>query len=321
MKDALTCRDYRPGDEHRVVGLFRQVFARELNLAVWKWRFAESPFGEAIIKLAFDGEKLVGHYAVIPMSVQVGNKPVKAGLAVGAMTHPAYTGQGVFAHLADEMYGACRDAELRFVYGFPNSNIYGIHVRRHGWKGCGKMSMLQKSLGIRLGGALKGEGVWEIDRFGSEVDSLWDKLGHTHQVVIPRTKDFLNWRFAEHPTAEYAKAIARNHNHDMLGYIALKVYTKGDSIRGHIIDMLCVNEKDTVKALLSYSYDYFAGRGVSDISCWMPGHSFYARVLGEEGFVRQETETYFGVKIFDESYRAVGHLSAWYLTMGDSDVF
>ena len=323
MKDALTCRDYQPGDERRIVGLFKQVFGRALNLAVWKWRFAENPFGEAIIKLAFDDEKLVGHYAVIPMSVQVENKLVKAVFSMTTMTHPDYSGRGIFTYLAGEVYRLCQERGHPFVYGFPNKNSYYGFTHKLGWSALGSMTALEKKLGSKTKKDSTAKTVKQIGRFDNTVNSLWDKVKQEHTVIIPRTTAFLNWRFVENPDVGYVKYTISD-NSQVLGYVVLKVYPTGDIMNGHIVDILSVPEEQVLKSLLGYSFDFLLERGICNISCWVPAGSFYDSILKEEGFIRIESESYFGVKIFDErdiQYRGVKHFPAWYLTMGDSDVF
>ena len=324
MKDSWICRDYQNGDEYEILTLYQQVNNREMTLEHWKWKFAKNPFGEAVIKLMFDDKKLVGHYAVTPINVQVQNRLVKAVFSLNTMVHPDYRGGVIFAYLGKETYKVCEQKGAKFVYGFPNRNSYLPLIRKLGWVGCGKMSILQKELEGKASVASKATNIYEIDKFDTKVNSLWDKVKASYRVIVPRTKDFLNWRFTEHPTIEYSKYIITNNDNEILGYLILKIYTKGDEIKGHIVDMLCINNSDVVKSLLDYSYDYFNKKGIRNLSCWMPDSCFCTQVIKEDGFVTNEFETYFGVRIFDKEAKLlrnnVGQLDSWHLTMGDSDV-
>ena len=88
-------RDYKGGDEYKILDLFSKVFNKKMSLEVWRWKYMNNPFGTGIIKLVFDGEKLAGHYSVIPMVVQVEGKPIKACLSVDTMVDPDYRGRGI----------------------------------------------------------------------------------------------------------------------------------------------------------------------------------------------------------------------------------
>ncbi len=326
MKESLVCRDYTKGDEHRILALFREVFGAEMSLPFWQWRFIEPPFGKGIIKLLFDGNKLIGHYAVIPMDVQVQGKLLKAVFSMTTMTHPDYSDQGIFTYLAEDTYKLCRERGFNFVYGFPNRNSYSGFVRKLQWQDLGKMAILEKKLQpVTTRGPIRaGFSINEVENFDTAINSLWDKVKQEYVVIVPRTEQFLNWRFVRNPDVRYTKYTALDSYGNVLGYVVLKIYVQENITRGHIVDVLTVSDEEVVCLLLDNAYAHFLKNGVGDVSCWIPQNSFYADVLKEEGFVRKETDTYFGVRSFSEDdilIESIGRLSAWYITMGDSDVF
>jgi len=324
MKDSWICRDYQGGEEYQILTLYKEVNEREMTLAHWTWKFAKNPFGNAVIKLMFNDDMLIGHYAVMPMDVQIRSKLVKAVLSVNTMTHPDYRGHGIFPYLGEETYRDCEQKGFKFVYGFPNRNIYRSRVEKLEWKGFGKMTALHKELGVQASGELgRRDSIYPIEKFDERINSLWNKIKDNYGVIVARTQEFLNWRFAEHPTVKYAKFIFQDGSKQILGYLVLKTYANGDEVKGHIVDMLCINEKDIVKNFLGYAYNYFVERGIKKLSCWAPEGSFYAQVLKQEGFIRKEFEAYFGVRTFnreDKLVRNVEHIANWHLTMGDLDV-
>ncbi len=325
MKDSWTCRNYQSGDESQILALYKEVNDREMTPAHWKWKFINNPLGKAVIKLMFDGNKLIGHYAVMPVNVQVGGKLVKAGLSVNTMTHPDYRGHGIFAYLGEEAYRVCQQRGGKFVYGFPNSNIYDSRIKKLDWKGFGKMTALEKDLGLKAAGKTEfRDSIHPVSRFDQSVNSLWRKTKSDYIVAVTRNEKFLNWRFAENPTVEYPKFVFLGRSKGILGFLVLKTYSHAGEVKGHIVDMLCINEKDMVKSFLDYAGDYFTARGITNLSCWAAEGSLYDRVLEQEGFVRKEFETYFGVRIFnreDKRLINVEQMGNWHLMMGDSDVF
>jgi hypothetical protein len=70
MEQHWTCRDFQDGDESHIIRLFKLAFNQEIDLPFWKWRFVENPCGRGIIKLLFEADKLIGHYAVTPVAVR-----------------------------------------------------------------------------------------------------------------------------------------------------------------------------------------------------------------------------------------------------------
>lgn len=326
MKDSWICRDYQGGDEYQILALYKEVNEREMTLADWTWKFAKNSFGQAVTKLMFDGNKLIGHYAVIPVKVQVQQTLVKAALSANTMTHPGYERQGIFSYLAEETYKTCQREGFGFVYGFPNQNSYYGFTRKLDWRDLGKITTLEKELGTqKIGEICNKDCIYPVEEFDERVNFLWNRVKDNHRVIVVRTKDFLNWRFAEHPAAKYSKFVFQDGSNEILGYLVLKTYARGGELEGHILDMLCINEKDIVKDLLRYSCNYFVERGgIGNLSCWASESSYYAQVLKQEGFIRKGFETYLGVRVFrreDELLKDVEQMGNWHLTMCDSDVF
>lgn len=324
MKEAWNCRDYQSGDEHQILNLFEEVNNRKMALEYWRWRYAKSPFGEGIIKLVFANGKLIGHYAVTPMDILVDNRPLRAVFSLHTMTHPDFQKQGIFTFLAEEVYKKCQSEGFGFVYGFPNENSYHGFTNKLGWTGFGKMSSLEKNLDAETKAATKAGNIHEIDRFDDGVNVLWNTVKAGYRVIIPRTKDYLNWRFAGHPIIEYPRYIITSGSSELSGYMILKVYTKGDEVKGHIVDMLCINDSDVVKSLLRAAYSYFNKEDIHNLSCWMPESCFFTQILKEEGFIRKEFDINFGIRTFekaDESLKSVEQLANWHLTMSDVDIF
>ena len=330
MKDSWLCRDYRPGDEHQILSLYKQVNDRDLGLDFWKWRYAENPFGTGVIKLLFDEDELIGHYAVVPVNIQVEDVPVRAVFSMNTITHPDYGRQGIFTYLARETYKECQMRGFKFVYGFPNKNSYHGFTKRLHWQGLGKMSLLYKDLqeGVSHPPLSKRvRQIHQVERFGEDIDLLWHKVKGEYNVIVPRTREFLNWRYVEHPEINYAKYVGRDNSGQAVGYVVLKIFKTENETRGHIVDILSLNDKGVIKELVRSTSDYFTERGIGNVSCWMQDNHFCAGTLKEEGFVRKEVPgsyPHFGAKVFEEmstQVTGVEDIASWYLTMGDCDVF
>ena len=67
----MEIRNYKGGDELKIVELFEKVFNQKLSLDQWNWRFAQNPVDNHLISLMWDTDKLVGHYAVSPILLDV----------------------------------------------------------------------------------------------------------------------------------------------------------------------------------------------------------------------------------------------------------
>jgi len=325
IKNNWIYKNYKEGDEIQILNLFEKVFGKKMALGFWKWRFIENPFGPGIIKLLFENDLLIGHYAVIPMVVQVKNGPVQTVFSMTTMTHPDYQGQGIFSYLAGEMYREVEEKGFGLVYGFPNKNSHYGFVNKLDWKDLGRIIFFYKELkNDFLASIPQDNNVCEVKNFDNAVDLLWDRIKKNYCVIVPRTKDFLNWRFIKNPETNY-KIYSVKNKEKMSGYVVLKLYKRENEEIGHIVDILGENDS-TVEKLLQVSYNYFFENNIKKISCWMQDSYSPGALMTKEGFIRNDfnLETYFGVKILNEknnSLKEAECFNNWYLTMGDSDVF
>ncbi len=126
-----TIRDYAEGDERAIIALFEQVFGRTMGASEsaehWRWEFARNPTSTPTLELVWDGERLVGQYAVSPRRVWFCGAEQLAALSLDTMTHPDYGRQGIFSASAEACYARMGERGFAFVYGFPNANsIHGF---------------------------------------------------------------------------------------------------------------------------------------------------------------------------------------------------
>src|SRR5687767_1720003 len=116
----MNCIPYKAGDETAILNLFEVCFKKPLAADYWRWRFEHNPAGLKMIMLMWDHEKLVGHYALSPVNMIIESENHLTGLSMTTMTHPDYTGKGIFQQLALELYNEQhRHNNLTMVWGFP----------------------------------------------------------------------------------------------------------------------------------------------------------------------------------------------------------
>lgn len=325
MKDSWLCRDYRTGDEHQILSLYRQVTGREMSLDFWKWRYAENPFGKAVIKLMFDGDMLIAHNPAIPMPVLVQGIPVPAAILLNTLTHPDYRGLGISTYQHAVLYKEAAQRGIQFIYNFPNPAGYALCLKLEDWQVVDQISVYQKRLKTEPSRrTLKYSGICQVEEFDEQVDSFWDRVKGNYRVIVPRVGEFLNWRFVRNPAVEYAKYLFTSSQNEVLGYMVLKIYSGKGETKGNIVDILSVDDEVILEEFLECAYDYFSRNKIQNVSSWAPEHSPWADLLRRKGFFKESTETHFGLRILDKQnslLKEVEHIENWYLTMGDSDVF
>lgn len=83
---------------------------------------------------AYDGSKAIAFYAAIPVRMCYKNETELAAQSVNTMTHPDYSGKGLFTKLAQMTYDKLAEAGIRFVWGFPNQNSEPGFLSKLGWE-------------------------------------------------------------------------------------------------------------------------------------------------------------------------------------------
>lgn len=129
----VTEKDILTKYKGEILKLFEVCFQRKIDERVWDWAYKENPLGNPIVSLCFDGDKLVGHYAVIPIPMAVGGQKVQALLSMTTMVHPAYRKEGLFVSQAEEVYIEAEAQGYSLVCGFPNKNSIPGFRKRLGW--------------------------------------------------------------------------------------------------------------------------------------------------------------------------------------------
>lgn len=178
-----TIRDYAEGDETAIVPLFERVFGRPMgaseSIEHWRWEFARNPTGPEAIELVWDGERLVGQYAVSPRKVWFCGEARLAALSLDTMTDPDYGRQGIFSASAEACYAAMRERGFDFVFGFPNANsIHGFEKYLR-WKTVMPTPVHVKALDVGEFVAGKLGQVW-----GSAPASLGPLLGKASRLLL-----------------------------------------------------------------------------------------------------------------------------------------
>jgi len=132
----FSTRRFRMSDVDGVVELFKLVFKGNFSREWWNWKYRANPAGfwgeEGDIWVAESGNKIVGHWAVIPEKIKIGSQTVTAAQPVDAATHPGYRKRGIYRTLVEELFS---DIQCRydFVFSFPVEVLAKSHIR-HGWR-------------------------------------------------------------------------------------------------------------------------------------------------------------------------------------------
>ncbi len=107
----------------------------------FRYWYKKNPVGNVVAHSAFDGNKMVAHYACIPTQMSIDGVCVNGLLSMAVVTHPDYRGHGLFTTLATKTYELARDLGYEFVVGVANANSFPIFMKHFPFNYIGQLDV------------------------------------------------------------------------------------------------------------------------------------------------------------------------------------
>lgn len=139
MKDDIEFVDIKNADSlisflPQIQSLFLECFNKPLSRELWEWAYLKNPCGQPLVSLAIVNGNVVGHYAVIPQSLNNSTQTLNGYLSMTTMVSAPYRRFGLFQLLAERVYSRIEaTVSPSVVYGFPNDNSTAGFRKRLGW--------------------------------------------------------------------------------------------------------------------------------------------------------------------------------------------
>jgi GNAT superfamily N-acetyltransferase len=316
----MVIRKYVPGDEKSILKLFKLVFNQEMTEEFWYWRFKKNPFtGNIFIYLMWDGNKLVGHYAVSPVEMKLQGEIIKTALSMTTMTHPDYGGQGIFSKLAGELYKDLKEEfGYKMIWGFPNNNSHYGFIKNLDWKDIAIIPMMSVNLSQMRINRLD-ETLYAIEESFS-LDVIAKLNSSSEPIKINKTKNYLEWRYFNNPTANYKVLNIEN----LPGIVVYKVIKSFDQSKdGYEIDILELffdNDILVLSKLLNSIINNELKINIIKINLWKSIFSENRILLEKLGFKIGLPLTYLSYLNLD-NLDLISDYKNWDVGLGYSDVF
>lgn len=352
-------RNYKNGDENKILTLFKNVFKIERNRDYWKWLYLDNPATDPIIALAEDDEKIVGQCTLLPTKMKIDKEEVLVGQSIDTMVDKDYRGKGLHKQLAEKTYEIGREIGVKFRIGFPSQdalrgllgsiggtlvteiplymNIYKldnfltavVKIRPLGKilsiPGIILIRIMHREKNIKV---QKKYEIKEIKEFNDDFDQLSEKVSKDNEEIMSiRSSSFLNWRIAEHPEIKY-KTLGAYVGDELVGYTILKTEDrklrgKVKSRLGSIVDLIAI-DSDVVVKLNQEAKKYFKNKDVDFVAMWVTDSFKYKDVFTSFGFHKSKSTIPFVVKDLDKEEKfkeKIENENNWYLMPIESDFY
>ena len=175
MGVSYTIAPFRPGELKQYLDLYNHVYPVSMSAGYWLWLNAMGPAGPSIIEAAWDGERLVGYYGVVPLRLSLGGEEVLGAVSGAAVTHPDYRYRGIFSALGKSVYRRAAESGIKVVYGFPTEHSRHGFLSALGWDYVHRFRELA-CWGCKGGRPLPESGdICQPEFVGSEFNDPWGK--------------------------------------------------------------------------------------------------------------------------------------------------
>lgn len=359
MQQAWSVRDYKNGDEDRILQLIQPAF-KWGDKKYWNWRYRDNPAGIGRIWLADDAGKIVGHYAMIPIKMKIGDETVTASLSADIVTHPDYRHQGIFETLARKAYTEAGKEGVHIACVFPNKFSYPGFIKKLGWFEVCRLKAFVKPLNLEnalkryfnnrflrkfcasIGNSIinscyrtkkspdvDGLTITRVSSFDDRIDDFWGRVSNDYDIIVVRSKEYLNWKYVEVPlltelsNTNFVIYVAEKDG-QICGYVILKCTKQRDLLLGYIYDLIApLGQEEVISCLISKAIEYFKGKKVNLIHCGMMADKIYYTIFKKNGFIPSHIIINKPFCVYS-SHPAISrtHLKNpkhWFIQIGDSE--
>jgi len=314
------------------------------------WQYRNNPNGKAIILLARDDEldnKIIGVNSILPLKLIIDGEISMSSLACNVQVHPDYRKKKVFSNLLSLMPKSALSQNINSLFAIPNDKSFKAFINEGSIEITHlplliKPIKLSKYFGFPLKQILKPFDIfWKnkncfsnIEELNGNFDDSFEylakKLSKRVSVLNNRKKEFLNWRYINHPTQKYQIFTAKINN-ELIGYIITKIHYIEKKKIGVILDYMVnsdVKDETQFKNLIYTAISNFWKNNVSIAIATSRNGLLENKLLKECGFFTSPSflkpvSLHFTVQIFDcnTQHDKLKKFENWFFVFGDYDIF
>jgi hypothetical protein len=348
MDRSFVIRNFREGDEKSLYDLTQAAYrVSEYDewIKHWDWEYGKNPLGNHICVAEYGGQ-IVSHASIVRVNVKVGKRIYKSGIIGNSMTHPRFRRQGLYWKLRGFLDKQLVPHNIDFLYWFPVKDFwrepkipyrkFKLPIMIKYFAADALLTRLTKSESLsrmlspfinttvrilfrcNKGPENRKLKITKVAQFDDRVNTLWEEVSKSFEVIVVRDREYLNWRYFQRPHANPQVFIAEEHG-ALLGYV-VSLFRYGN---GYILDLLALPERtDVVHGLVQIALSELGQEGAERVLCWVSKSNPYYSTLRRQGFIYRKASWKFGISAFSSSralLESVGNPDAWYLSIGDSN--
>jgi GNAT superfamily N-acetyltransferase len=338
-------------DKEQIIALAQKIYGDvEISKSnFFDWQYLDNPDGKAVVIVAKDEEKnnsIIGVESILPMNLMVNQKIIKASLSCNSYVDPDYRKKGIFSKLISFVKNESKTNNISCIYSVANDNSFHLFMKKNSHE-ISNLPLLFRP--VRLSNYFPFplntflhifDIMWKIKKnnnqniiefnnyFDESFEVLCKKVNERIPIIKHRTKEYLNWRYKDHPTREY-KTFVLKENSNLEGYIITrKTIVNGKSI-GVIVDFLVDSNTNSekIKDLIQTALYDFWNSDVSVIVAVFGPSTLEYQLLSKNGFkiapkfVKPQSAHFILINSDSKDFDELKNYENWFFSFGDYDIF
>ncbi len=280
--DPIEVRPFRPGDEPRILALFRICFGRARSLEHWRWKFAAHPWGIRKIMVATtERGQIVAHYGGYPARlVDATAEDIRTitALQIGdTMTSPRVRHVGrrhsnLLHRISQDYFAQYCEGQVDLIFGFNTGKIQRYYLKlvpgMRFFEGVPFMSLtLDDAALARLRAAARQQASIKVRRV-TKTDAAWDRFFNAHArhygLLTQRDAAYVQWRYLDNPDPGY-RLYAAYEKEELSGWSVFR--QEGERLQWGD-GMIAPGSQSVFPALLLHAIRRFRVRKARSVDGW-----------------------------------------------------
>jgi len=319
------------------------------NMIHHNWQFKDNPFNKLenkSIVITKNDSEISSHMGIFPVELKVFNIIKNATWHISFYTLEKYRGMGLgsklleyssnffdFTMVLSGSEGTKKIYENQGGKDFGDLNRYvGIlnKIRLEHYIG---NKIQKKQVSLENKSKLKFDLIKCLD---NSYEIFWENVKSRYPITVNRTRQYLQWRYLNHPLIEYHFMLLKNDD-ELLGYAVLRFEDNNKELKAvRIVDMIVLENYDDeiIQQIIHYCINKV------DIVDFFCTGNFYKNSFEKNGFFnnliedlkipavfnpidlnrRPDINFFYKQSNLDSSYNeSLNEINNWYFVKGDSD--
>jgi hypothetical protein len=260
---------------------------------------------------------IVASYGLYPLRYSVDNKVRKGFLCHNVMTHPSYTGRGIFTRIGQFALSKVMEEDSNsIVVGIPNENAIRGHLKI-GWRELENIPFYEREVpdkSLNMNHEYENS-IQEVNNFDKFDDKFIKDCNSGYRFHNDKDSGYLKWRFLDRPGVKYQIYKIENK-----GYFITKRYKSETENKLHVVEYAIKNnDQDVFAEMVTYCSDLAVKYKVDILNFWETNKKSQDTLLNN-GFNKSDSSNRMILYGNLEPEDILG-LSNWHICLGDNDVY